>query len=73
MLAVLIAALRPATSLLGETGTATDEPLITMVLLAVKSAVTALAPVKVGQLSFQSLDPTRTQVLYKSDNSVAVV
>ena len=61
--AELIAALSPATSLFGIAGTATDVPLITMVLVAVKSAVTALVAVAVGQLSFQSLLPTGTQVL----------
>ena len=63
MAAVLMAALSPATSLFGIAGTATDVPLITIVLVAVKSAVTALVAVAVGQLNFQSLLPTSTQVL----------
>ena len=46
--AVLIAALSPAMSLLGLTGTATEVPLITKVFPAVKSFVTAFAPVIVG-------------------------
>ena len=65
MLAVLMAALSPWMVLLAAAGTATDVPLITMVLPAESVAVTALAPCTAGQLNFQSSLPTSTQVLNK--------
>ena len=74
MLALLIAVLRPETvSAVLPAPTVTVVPLITIVLPVDNAVVTALAPVSVGQLNFQSLEPTKTQVLYKSDNAVAVV
>ena len=72
MAAELIAVEIPSTVLLGATGTVITTSLTEKVWPAV-SVVGASVPVIVGLEVFHSSLPSSTQVLYKSDNAVALV
>ena len=72
MAASLIASAMPSTVLLGTAGTVIVTSLTEKVCAAV-NVVGANVPDTVGQAVFHSSLPTNTQVLYKSDSSVALV